>query len=909
MTVPNLFPTRPSTRKLALIGEAPGADEVTFRQPFVGQSGRFLTSLLSRAGMSREECFLGNITQHRPHNNEIQNFTWNGPEITSGLVQLRLDLAQFKPNIVVLLGNTALKAAKDFARVHPLKPNAFEFKNANWRGSLFRTDPLSPFAGVKATCSYHPAYCLRDYDATPFLQLDIRKAVREADFPDLRLPQRVYRIPETLHETVGLLKAARGRITLVGSDIEGYWNRLRCIAFALSPQYAFIVPFIRCNGNRYWTSPVDEAAVWRELALTLECPTLPKVFQNGLYDRFALQYGHGIHVSNCPEDTMLKHWSLYSELGQPDDRKKGKKGLSLAIQASIYTDEPYYKDDGDSTDDKTFYEYCMRDACVTLEIAQSLEAIFTNPAPTSGFRLEELKSMDRQYRANIELLHPFLYMEQVGMRYDVNGAALRRQTLLTKQYEAQAKLNALTGYGFTWTSQAEIRDWIKARCYTKKGDRPYKEYEEACARINELSDLPPTLATIGEIEVLSGKSLNVDSPPDLQAYLYNTLKLPIQYKPQPRNYIGPDTPTVDYEALLKLCREVQKHSPHDPRLRILNLIIEIGSLGTRSQMLSISADDDKRIRCGYNLVGSNTGRVTCYKSPTGSGYNLQTIPNYTQINEAPGGVLGDRDLFLADPGYWFFQCDLKGADGWTVAAYSKMCSDSNMLDDYKSGVSPFEVLVLLMKGLKIPVERDELKAECKQHVKKDSWERFAMKRVQHGGCYLEGGLTISRNILKDSEGKLYLSSTECDKLKDYFFTRYWGIKRWHDWVGRRLSERMVLRAASGQVRQFFGRSVQDVLTKAVAFEPQANTTYATNLALRKMWTDPENRDGKKLIIQPLHTVHDALCGQFPKERTDWAVAKIRSYFNNPIEIAGEIINIPYDGGAGPSWGDTSTIKL
>jgi hypothetical protein len=127
----------------------------------------------------------------------------------------------------------------------------------------------------------------------------------------------------------------------------------------------------------------------------------------------------------------------------------------------------------------------------------------------------------------------------------------------------------------------------------------------------------------------------------------------------------------------------------------------------------------------------------------------------------------------------------------------------------------------------------------------------------------------------------------------------------------------VLTAASGQVRQFFGRP-DDVLTKAVAFEPQANTTYATNLAAYRLWNDLDNRilsnsmgckENIRLRIEPLHQVHDALIGQFPQADTAWAVGKIKSYFNNPLTIAGQQITIPFEGNYGSSWGnlDKGTI--
>ena len=60
---------------------------------------------------------------------------------------------------------------------------------------------------------------------------------------------------------------------------------------------------------------------------------------------------------------------------------------------------------------------------------------------------------------------------------------------------------------------------------------------------------------------------------------------------------------------------------------------------------------------------------------------------------------------------------------------------------------------------------------------------------------------------------------------------------------------------------------------------------------------------ERLIIEPLHQVHDALLGQFPKEHTSWAVSKIKSYFDNPIRIAGIELTIPYEGAYGESWGE------
>src|SRR5437899_6318484 len=65
--------------RLAIVGEAPGADEISEGVPFVGWSGRALDGFLSRFGILRDACFIGNICQQRPAGNKIATFDWDGP--------------------------------------------------------------------------------------------------------------------------------------------------------------------------------------------------------------------------------------------------------------------------------------------------------------------------------------------------------------------------------------------------------------------------------------------------------------------------------------------------------------------------------------------------------------------------------------------------------------------------------------------------------------------------------------------------------------------------------------------------------------------------------------------------------------------------------------------------------------
>ena len=305
------------------------------------------------------------------------------------------------------------------------------------------------------------------------------------------------------------------------------------------------------------------------------------------------------------------------------------------------------------------------------------------------------------------------------------------------------------------------------------------------------------------------------------------------------------------------------------------------------------------MRCGYNVVGTKTGRLSCHTSPTGSGFNLQTVAKR------------DRDLFLPDPGYWLFECDLSGADGWTVAAHCAAHGDHTMLEDLQAGLKPAKEIVLMRRHGRqvLSWSRERLLAEEKG-VPKDGWEYFAGKQAQHGGSYGMKAETLSDTILKTSYKifgePLAVPVKVCEDLLQLFFLRYPGILRWHAWISQQLRSRGYLVSANGHKRLFFGqKDDHNTFKEACADEPQNNTTYAMKLALRRLWTDEDNRQPAGLSVQPLHQVHDSLIGQFRKEDTVWSVSKLREWFNNPLTIAGQTITIPFEGKYGESWGNLS----
>lgn len=92
--------------KVMFIGEGPGADEDAQGEPFVGKAGKLMNQALKGLGIERNEIYIANVVKCRPPMNRNPE----PDEVNSCLDYLRSQVMLVKPEIIVLLGNVALKA-------------------------------------------------------------------------------------------------------------------------------------------------------------------------------------------------------------------------------------------------------------------------------------------------------------------------------------------------------------------------------------------------------------------------------------------------------------------------------------------------------------------------------------------------------------------------------------------------------------------------------------------------------------------------------------------------------------------------------------------------------------------------------------------------------------------------------
>ena len=145
----------PEEADFMLIGEAPGANEVEQREPFVGRAGKRMDDILSDIGVSRSDLYITNLVKVRPPDNRDPK----KEEIEAWAPLLDEEIENVDPDIIITLGNFPSKymldTDKGISQIH---------------GRIFTRE------GQKIMPVFHPAATLYDRSKGPELEKDFRKA-------------------------------------------------------------------------------------------------------------------------------------------------------------------------------------------------------------------------------------------------------------------------------------------------------------------------------------------------------------------------------------------------------------------------------------------------------------------------------------------------------------------------------------------------------------------------------------------------------------------------------------------------------------------------------------------------------------------------------------------------------------
>ncbi len=192
-----------------------------------------------------------------------------------------------------------------------------------------------------------------------------------------------------------------------------------------------------------------------------------------------------------------------------------------------------------------------------------------------------------------------------------------------------------------------------------------------------------------------------------------------------------------------------------------------------------------------------------------------------------------KKMFKPDPGFTFFEIDLKQADAQVVAWEAE---DAELM----------EIFTRINAGEKgLDVHRENAKVayattNITPHMRQIS------KSLVHGTNYFGTPRGMSRRI--------GLTVRQIEVFQNRWFAAHPGIKKWHQRIELQLQTRRYIENPFGYRRWFFGR-VEGLLPEALAWIPQSTVALVINHgAVRTRSMVPE--------VVPLMQIHDSFAGQF-----------------------------------------------
>jgi DNA polymerase I-like protein with 3'-5' exonuclease and polymerase domains len=328
-------------------------------------------------------------------------------------------------------------------------------------------------------------------------------------------------------------------------------------------------------------------------------------------------------------------------------------------------------------------------------------------------------------------------------------------------------------------------------------------------------------------------------------------------------------PTLDDDALMQIavrepllkpiCNAVQDH-------RTLNVLL--------STFVMAKLDADERMRCSFNIGGSQSGksaprtyRLSSSQNAFDGGANLQNVPSEKSKSMGKAikrGTMGFelpnvRELYVPDPGNTFFDMDLDRADLQTVVWESE---EPDFKKAMVMGVDLHLWNAYVLQGKEPPdlAELIEKHGNYLDHRARMKYAREFAKVFCHGTNFGGGAATMAKHV--------GVTTHESDRAQKIWFAAHPGIKRWHARTQAQILKYHMIENKFGYRWYIFDR-VDGMLPEALAWVPQSHTACVINRIWMNLYKNlPE--------VQVLLQVHDSLAGQFPTHRKAVLLPQIRA---------------------------------
>jgi DNA polymerase-1 len=340
-----------------------------------------------------------------------------------------------------------------------------------------------------------------------------------------------------------------------------------------------------------------------------------------------------------------------------------------------------------------------------------------------------------------------------------------------------------------------------------------------------------------------GEEVNPNSPKQLKDYFYGKKK----HTPYRNRKTGADS--VNADALKRLARKGVVEA---------QILLEIRKLSKlKGTYLDVQLDSDNRLRCSFNPVGTESGRLSSSQTIFGTGTNLQNIPYEV------------RQFMLFDEDYIGYNIDLSQAEN-RIVAYVGPVDEMIRAFESKQDVHRLTASLIYRKGI------DEITPD----------ERQWGKRANHGLNYDLGYKTFA----------LYyeIGESEAKYIVDRYHQAYPGVRQgYHAQVRQMLSTNRTVINCMNRRRLFLDRWGDDLFKSAYSFIPQSTVADVINeRGLAYIYYNQDLFAPVELLLQ----VHDSVIFQIPRSvsiaRHSEILWAIKQNLETPLQWKTQSFTIP-----------------
>ena len=402
-------------------------------------------------------------------------------------------------------------------------------------------------------------------------------------------------------------------------------------------------------------------------------------------------------------------------------------------------------------------------------------------------------------------------------------------------------------------------------------DAMQRDIDEAIAALYENDK-------IRRFEEINGKSFNPNSTVQLRSLLFDYLGL------QPTGKkTGTGADSTDAEVLKEL--SLQSDVPK----RILDIRQKSKIKNTYLDKIIPQLDRDSRLRTGFNLHGTTSGRL----SSSGK-LNMQQLP---RDNPTVKGCI------KAAPGNKIVAMDLTTAEVYVAAI---LANDKALMDVFRSGGNFHSTIA--HKVFRLPCDVSEV-AELY------SEKRQAAKAVTFGIMYGAGPAKISEQVTKDS-GK-YFSKQEATEVINDYFGAFHKLKAWIDDNQKFIEQNGFIYSFFGRKRRLPNVASSDAGIRSHSVRSGLNflvQSAASDINLLGAIDMGEYIKAKGMKARIFALVHDSILAEVPEEEIEHYQEKLQHFVQldrglsipgAPIGCDFEIVHEDYSNGKfSKMYGDT-----